>query len=79
MGRDLDHGMPPPSMGWLASGIPAGSASRWIRSFDALEGAAAQIAALDKELERPAREVHPATVLLRQAGRIGPHTGLRFV
>ncbi len=36
--------------------------------FDTPEGVAAPTAALDKELERPAKEVYPGTVLLGQVG-----------
>ena len=38
-----------------------------------------QIALLDKEIERLAKEVYPVTALLRQVGRVGLHTSIRFV
>ncbi len=52
--------------GWVRDQIPDELHCALDPIVDTIEGVAAQIAALDKELERLANEVYPATMLLRQ-------------
>ena len=65
--------------GWVREQIPDELRCALDPIVDTLEAIAAQVMALDKELERLAKDVYPETMLLRQVNRVGLHTALRFV
>jgi transposase len=65
--------------GWVEDQIPEELRDALRPILTTLTTVGEQIALLDKEIERLAKEVYPETEILRQVDRVGLHTAVRFV